>query len=58
VWKHGVSLYGWGHDRDGGFSARHPELTTSKGTIQLRPAAAARIPDGELRELVRAALAN
>jgi uncharacterized protein YdhG (YjbR/CyaY superfamily) len=58
VWKHGVSIYGWDRDRDGGFSARHPELTTSKGTIQLRPAAAAGIPDDELRELVHAALAS
>ena len=38
VWQHGVSMYGWGQDRDGGFTARHPELRTSKGTIRLRPA--------------------
>ena len=54
VWKHGVSIYGW--QRDGGFTSRHPALTTSKGTIQLRPEDAAGIPDDELRELVRAAL--
>jgi hypothetical protein len=26
VWKHGVSIDGWGQGRDGGFTARHPEL--------------------------------
>lgn len=56
VWKHGVSIYGWEQGRDAGFTARHPELRTSKGTIQLRPAAAAGISDDELRDLVRAAL--
>jgi uncharacterized protein YdhG (YjbR/CyaY superfamily) len=58
VWKHGVSIYGWQEGRDGGFTARHPELKTSKGTIRLRPEDAAAIPDDELRELVRAALAG
>jgi hypothetical protein len=56
VWKHGVSIYGWGQDRDGGFTARHPELKTGSGTIQLRPEAAAGIPDNEFRDLVHAAL--
>jgi hypothetical protein len=56
VWKHGVSIYGWGERRDAGFTARHPELKTSKGTIQLRPDDAAGIPDSEFRDLVRAAL--
>jgi uncharacterized protein YdhG (YjbR/CyaY superfamily) len=58
VWKHGVSIYGWGQGRDAGFSARHPELKTGKGTIQLRSDAAAAIPDDEFRDLVRAALAG
>jgi uncharacterized protein YdhG (YjbR/CyaY superfamily) len=58
AWKHGVSIYGWDQGHDGGFVARHPELKTSRGTIQLRPADAAAIPDDELRELVRAALAS
>lgn len=58
VWKHGVSIYGWGQGRDAGFTARHPELVTGKGTIQLRPDAAAGIADDELRDLVRAALAD
>jgi uncharacterized protein YdhG (YjbR/CyaY superfamily) len=56
VWKQGVSIYGWGEGRDGGFTARHPELKTSRGTIRLRPDDAARIPDEEFRDLVRAAL--
>jgi uncharacterized protein YdhG (YjbR/CyaY superfamily) len=56
AWKHGISMYGWGQDRDGGFSARHPELRTGKGTIQLRPDDAARIQDDEFRDLARAAL--
>ncbi len=56
VWKRWVSLYGWDEGRDAGFIARHPELTTGKGTIQLRPADAAAISDDELRGLVRGAL--
>jgi uncharacterized protein YdhG (YjbR/CyaY superfamily) len=56
VWKHGVSVYGWQQGRDGGFTARHPELRTSTGTIRLRPDDAAAIGDDELRDLVRAAL--
>ena len=55
VWKHGLSLY-VSPDRDGGFSARHPELAAGKGTIKLRPRDAARIPDAELQDLVRSAL--
>jgi uncharacterized protein YdhG (YjbR/CyaY superfamily) len=56
VWKHGVSVYGWQRGRDTGFSDRHPELVTGKGTIRLRPTDAARIGDDELRDLARAAL--
>ena len=55
VWKHGLSLY-VSPNRDGGFSARHPELAAGKGTIKLRPEDAARIPDAELQDLIRAAL--
>jgi hypothetical protein len=57
AWKHGISVYGWQQDRDGGFSARHPELVTSKGTIQLRPRDAATIGDDEFLDLARGALA-
>ncbi len=56
AWKHGVSVYGWQQGREAGFTARHPGLKTSKGTIQLRPEDAAGIADGELAGLVRAAL--
>ena len=58
VWKHGVSIYGWGHGRSDGFISNHPSLKTSKGTIQLRPHDAAGITDDEFRELVHAALGN
>jgi Domain of unknown function (DU1801) len=57
AWKHGISVYGWGRDRDGGFTARHPALATSSGTIRLRPEDAAGIPDEEFLALARAALA-
>jgi uncharacterized protein YdhG (YjbR/CyaY superfamily) len=56
AWKHGLSIYGWDEGRDAGFLKRHPELKTSKGTIQLRPDQASQIPDEELRSLIRAAL--
>jgi hypothetical protein len=56
TWKHGVSIYGWGQGRDAGFVARHPKLVTGKGTIKLRAADLAAIPDDELRDLVRNAL--
>lgn len=56
VWKHGLSIYGWDEDRNAGFTARHPELSSDKGTIRLRPQDAAAIPDDELSDLVRAAL--
>ena len=56
AWKHGISLYGWKGDRDGGFTQRHPDLKHAKSTIQLRPSDADAISDDELRDLVRAAL--
>jgi uncharacterized protein YdhG (YjbR/CyaY superfamily) len=55
-WKHGLSIYGWSQDRELAITNRHPELQTSKGTIQLTPATAAHVIDDELRDLVRAAL--
>ena len=57
AWQHGISIYGWGQGRDGGFADRHPELRTSKGTIRLRLQDAAAIADDELTGLVSAALA-
>ena len=56
AWRHGISVYGF-KNRDGGFTARHPELVTSKGTIQLRPDDAAAVSDEEIVGLARAALA-
>lgn len=56
AWQHGVSLYGWQKDQDGGFVARHPELKTSTGTIRLRPQDAANISDEEFLSLLRSAL--
>lgn len=56
AWKHGLSIYGWQRGGDDDFTARHPALKTSKGTIQLRPADAAAIPDSDLADIVRAAL--
>ncbi len=57
VWRHGLSFYGWEPGRDAGFSLRHPELVTDKGTIKFGPEAAAHIPDDELRDFFRDALA-
>ena len=55
VWQHGLSVY-VSPNRDGGFSARHPELVAGKGTIKLKPADAAAIPDADFQDLIRAAL--
>ena len=51
-----MSVYGWQEGRDAGFSERHPELKSGKGTLRLRPADAAGLSDDELRDLARAAL--
>jgi uncharacterized protein YdhG (YjbR/CyaY superfamily) len=58
VWQHGVSVYGWKNRGDGGFTARHPDLRTSTGTIRLRPADAADIADDEILELARQVLSG
>lgn len=55
AWRHGISIYGWRQDDDGGFVTRHPTLKTSTGTIRLRPEDAAGIPDEELLGLLRPA---
>jgi hypothetical protein len=55
AWRHGLSLY-VSPNRDGGFSARHPELAGGKGTIKLKPEQASSIPDAEFLDLIRAAL--
>jgi uncharacterized protein YdhG (YjbR/CyaY superfamily) len=56
TWKHGLSIYGWRDGRDAGFTARHPDLVSGKGTIRLTAQDAAAISDDELRDLARAAL--
>jgi hypothetical protein len=56
AWQHGISLYGVVPDRDGGFTDRHPELRTGKGTIRFTHEAAATIADADLVALIRAAL--
>jgi uncharacterized protein YdhG (YjbR/CyaY superfamily) len=58
VWKHGLSIYGWPQGREVEFTARHPQLKTSKGTIRLPPDTATDVTDDELRALIRAALAD
>ncbi len=56
VWKHGVSVYGFRKDNDGGFLARHPTLPSGKGTIRIRPRDAAMLSDEELTALLGGAL--
>jgi hypothetical protein len=56
AWKHGVSVYGWRGDNDGGFTERHPELWNGKGTIRIRPQDADGITDEDLRGLLAGAL--
>jgi hypothetical protein len=56
VWQHGVSVYGWRRDNDGGFVARHPELAKGKGTVRISVAAAEGIDDDEFRALLGGAL--
>ena len=56
LWKHGVSVYGWRADRDGGFVARHPKLSSGKGTIRISTQDANRISDDELRALLGGAV--
>jgi hypothetical protein len=56
VWKHGVSLYGWSADHDGGFGARHPELLSSRGTLKLSLARAGAVSDEDLTALFAAVL--
>jgi uncharacterized protein YdhG (YjbR/CyaY superfamily) len=56
AWKHGVSVYGYRKDNDGGFVARHPKLASGKGTIRIRPLDAEGISDDEFRGLLGGAL--
>jgi uncharacterized protein YdhG (YjbR/CyaY superfamily) len=56
VWKHGVSVYGWRRDNDGGFLDRHPDLLSSKTTLRIRPRDAEQISDDEFAALLGGAL--
>ena len=58
VWKHGLSFYGWQHDRDGGLVARHPHLDNGKGTLRLPINEAADVSDDELRAFLAASLVD
>ena len=58
VWKHGVSVYGFRRDNDGGFLQRHPKLSSGKATIRIRPRDADGITDDELRALLGGALSG
>jgi hypothetical protein len=56
VWQHGISIYGWRRDNDGGFLERHRELLRGKSTLRLRPEDAAAISDEEFAGLMGGAL--
>lgn len=56
VWQHGVSIYGWDKDRGAGFTSRHPNLVSGKGTIRLRSQESAYVTDDELNDLIRTSL--
>ena len=56
AWSHVISIYGWQQGHDAGFTDRHPDLLSSKGTIKLRPGDAATLDDDELRALFRTVL--
>ena len=57
-WKHGVSIYGRGHQQGLSILERHPELSSGKGTLRITRRVAADISDAELVELVRSALGD
>lgn len=56
AWAHGVSVYGWRKDRDGGFVARHPKLSSGKATLRIGVRDAEGIGDDEFRALLGGAL--
>jgi hypothetical protein len=56
VWKHGVSVYGWRRDNDGGFATRYPDLLSGKSTLRIRPTDADEISDEEFVGLLGGAL--
>jgi len=56
VWKHGLSLYGLDETNDAGFIARHPELSSGRGTVQLPTQRAGEFSDEELAAMLTAVL--
>jgi hypothetical protein len=56
AWKHGVSVYGWRKDNDGGFLTRHPKLYSGRSTIRIGLRDAQDISDDEFRALLGGAL--
>ncbi|GAA1865197.1 hypothetical protein GCM10009836_51910 [Pseudonocardia ailaonensis] len=58
AWKHGISLYGWNGEADGGLAARFPKATSGRGTLKITPDMGTQISDAELTALIRGALAS
>ena len=56
VWKHGISLYGVQESNDAGFIARHPELSSGRGTVKLPTTRADDFSDEELTATLEAVL--
>ncbi len=56
VWKHGLSLYGLHDSNDAGFIARHPDLSSGRGTVKLPTKRADEFTDDELTSTLRAVL--
>jgi len=58
VWKHGLSLYGLDDSNDAGFIARHPELSSGRGTVKLPTQRAQDLSDEELSATLAAVLGD
>lgn len=56
AWSHGLSLYGWREEDATSVLARHPRLSSGRGTLRITYDAAADITDAELRRIVAGAL--
>ena len=56
VWKHGLSLYGLHESNDAGFTTRHPELSSGRGTVKLPTERADDFSDDELEATLKAVL--
>lgn len=56
AWRHGLSLYGWREEDATSILARHPRLSSGRGTLRITHEAAADITDAELRQVVAGAL--